>query len=948
MSLFTDDPALLQPAFEPRFALRRLIGDRGGIYDRRVTDGRLNDPPAALLLDSVHATLLALDPLVLALAFAGYDAREIVIGTSAGGQAFYRQQGFFSVSMRSGLGHAEIADWAVARHITDPGTFHNVVALRVLAWRQATDPPVRVVDLTGVDGYQPYRDPADDWSDAHDGWLLLGSATASPTSQTAGAAVKEVLPQVVDALVDALTGDPAAGLVHVLDPVTWSIPRERDAPLPTLIDLAERIWNVRASSPSRVREMLGLTALDVPAIDEIHYQTQTLMLAAGVEWRETTAALTEELEQRRRVLQPIEWELSSVIARIPTQHWALAVIQLHEYGLIDTLPLPPPDPDTPARDPAIPVVDLTGFYIAKTDATGDGAVSMQLNQAGPELRGWWTDTELQVWPLTGTYNVDAEAEGRFEFDVVSTADGVPGSLYLAAPPTADVRGFGVYAHWDNQRSAIYGMVRASRKGRVPPGDVVTRLGQTDRAGQVEPLLLTLHPVIAGRIQLLADLLFDQIRVVSSVIFEGGDLATEAMNATVINLGVNKDLLRRDGPDFALTPLLERMQVMIRNFLSRQPVPEAANVDAWFQLRSIVAMFPAEAADLAAALGIVPDVHNYEFQMFGRGGDIGVDLGLGASGGGFKITCQVWHKQTCSGPDIDHGWDDRYHGGMLVGGGGIAAGGGAEAILCFADLNTNALDTPGEWLRDDFLCMFVCGDASGAAETPALGPALATGVKQEGYTFFRGRDGAMVSGSGNGGFVTYGLGAKTGGWNGSVGGQWGLLVYREGDPPPDGEVPPVQQFDLRGADASVQYFEIGEARLTPQGEAVLQELALTYRPLLDDTGSYLIIEGDASRTGDTDDNLVLSRNRALAVHDYLRALLSAPPLGAAFRPACSLAITDSHIIVSARGESRPAYAQLPDGVENAEWRRTTLTLFGRYTAGFQAAGVFVSPEPAEPQ
>ena len=129
VSRFVDDPELTLPAFEPRFAVHRLIKDRGGIYDTRFKDGRLSPLPAGSKLDSLHGTLLALDPLLVALVIAGYDPRELVIATSKYGDEASQSLGYFWTSLRSGLGLAMPGNWSEVKHIVDPGTWHSIVAV---------------------------------------------------------------------------------------------------------------------------------------------------------------------------------------------------------------------------------------------------------------------------------------------------------------------------------------------------------------------------------------------------------------------------------------------------------------------------------------------------------------------------------------------------------------------------------------------------------------------------------------------------------------------------------------------------------------------------------------------------------------------------------------------------------------------------------------------------
>ena len=216
---------------------------------------------------------------------------------------------------------------------------------------------------------------------------------------------------------------------------------------------------------------------------------------------------------------------------------------------------------------------------------------------------------------------------------------------------------------------------------------------------------------------------------------------------------------------------------------------------------------------------------------------------------------------------------------------------------------------------------------------------------EGYTFFRKRDGVMASGKGGGWYIEGGVGAKAGA-GGSVGRHLGCLrhtVVGGGPSGPPTQPPPSNTIDVHGADAAISYFAVDSATLTDPAKRVIKDIALDYRPVLDDASSYLVLEGDASRTGSTTHNVDLSRRRVLAIYDHLHSLLTSPELGP-LGPSCTLAITDSHIILTPHGESRPDWAGLPDDVENAEWRRATIVVSGRYVESFHGAGVLVTPEP----
>src|SRR5262249_55866794 len=153
------------------------------VYTLNLRNGMIGEQPYAASLDSLEGTLKALDPLIVVLTLAGYDVRELVAGLSSKGLPTSQMQGYLVAYPRTGLGYGFGGSWVDANHIVDPGTFQNVVALRVLSWRLPADPPVVPVDLTSIPGFQRYRDPADPDGTNLDGWVLLGADELFATSQ---------------------------------------------------------------------------------------------------------------------------------------------------------------------------------------------------------------------------------------------------------------------------------------------------------------------------------------------------------------------------------------------------------------------------------------------------------------------------------------------------------------------------------------------------------------------------------------------------------------------------------------------------------------------------------------------------------------------------------------------------------------------------------------------
>jgi hypothetical protein len=358
---------------------------------------------------------------------------------------------------------------------------------------------------------------------------------------------------------------------------------------------------------------------------------------------------------------------------------------------------------------------------------------------------------------------------------------------------------------------------------------------------------------------------------------------------------------------------------------------------------VLSRWPDITKGIQAVLGRTADRHSYTYTLWGSGAEPGGGAGIEVSAGGFTIRSDFTHVNECPGPDRDPGWTDSYTGQLYLGGPSIGLEGGADVVVVFYDAGTNDLITPGEWTRDDFECAFVNGELSGTVGYYAIGGAEG-GEEKEAYTFIRIRDGALATGTGGGHTAQGGFGAKVGG---SVGLklQGGYYYWRagKGPVPPDQPPPePVPTPEVLGADRAQAYFDVDSSSLNLAAKTAILELALTYRALFENAGSYLVVEGDASRTASDDYNRGLSLRRTLAMYDYLHSLLSAPAI-ADRPPATALAVTDSHVMLTAWGESRPRWMGLPDDKENPDWRKATLFLAGRHLASLGAAAELYTPE-----
>lgn len=906
--------------FRPAFPVRRLIDARGGLLaaDERYT------PPVVFgsMLNDVRQTFRGLDRVVVALNLAGYQVPGMVVATNAHGYEAYRAA-YVQLYPLSGLALPIFLPWPDDTQLAVDATVYNFIALRVLAWRDLAYPAVRPVSLATVPGFQAFADPADPDASAADGWVVLSAADPLLTDRLAAREGEITAVQVAAATATAYRTTPSnpPGLVRMLDPTSWDVPRNRTAGLVALQALAESIMNW-LREPGRLETFLSWD------LDAGSACVTKLALAADKDGISTLLDAHTELQARRRLLQPFEADLPNVLAADWKTHWLLFLMQLHEYGLLNLLPFPAP------AAPAIPVLDLTGFYTTKTREDPAVIASMQLSQVGSQLAGWWWGSQLDRSAITGTLDAAAFAAGRFEY-ALTRSDGPSGKLFLPGIPPGDYVGaFGVYVDWGG--SADYTMARRDRSARASPEAIAAVFAPQFPGVPIDAYVVPLHWLTAQRVEALGDLLIGHVEKISPILDEDPVAEVIEMNSEVTAEADALDLASPVGSGYAEHPLLQRLRGELRLRLLKHDVA-GAGADAWRQLSTIVSTWPNPTAGLRALLALSAAApHHYTYDIAGTGTEFDIAAGGGVSGGSFSVVSNIEHTD-CAGPDREPGWADTYRGTTFQVGISVGIEGGAELILAFKE-GANDLTTPEEWFPDDFICTFMVDEfAVSSGGYPGAGGEY--GQESEGFMFFRGRDGAPAGGTGGGWVVQGGIGAGAG-LSAALTGIWGWYDRRDGGappPPPPDPPPPIPSAEIRGGSATVAYFDVGRATLRPEGQAEIAKLALAHRALLEDPGSYLVFEGDASRSDTDPRNRDLSRDRVYAVYAYLRSLLTAPQTTGL--PACTgLAIPPSHVRVSAYGESRPAWAGLPDGLEGQEWRKATVALRGRAVVTLAAAVV----------
>ena len=120
-------------------------------------------------------------------------------------------------------------------------------------------------------------------------------------------------------------------------------------------------------------------------------------------------------------------------------------------------------------------------------------------------------------------------------------------------------------------------------------------------------------------------------------------------------------------------------------------------------------------------------------------------------------------------------------------------------------------------------------------------------------------------------------------------------------------------ELEDAAEDIALFDVDEATITTDGWPLLARLCADHRAALETPWAFLRLIGHASTTADGAVNLPLSKDRAEATYQAMRALL-----GPAF------AVHEANTFIGHRGEY-DALQFLPDDTEDATWRRVDIWL-----------------------
>jgi outer membrane protein OmpA-like peptidoglycan-associated protein len=125
------------------------------------------------------------------------------------------------------------------------------------------------------------------------------------------------------------------------------------------------------------------------------------------------------------------------------------------------------------------------------------------------------------------------------------------------------------------------------------------------------------------------------------------------------------------------------------------------------------------------------------------------------------------------------------------------------------------------------------------------------------------------------------------------------------------------FSTENSNKNVVYFSPpGSSTLSAQGKQILRMMVAQFRSGFESPHSSLSILGFASRSGQTDENQVLSERRARVTYDFMYSLLAK-----AFR------IPTNNISVRGYGERMAEFAGQADKIEDPDWRKVEVRLNG---------------------
>ena len=892
------------------FPIRRLLLDAGFPH--------ANEGSYAIQLQrfgiaqQFEAVWAAVEPLVLTLVLAGWRVPELAIGrTGVAGTARLWVHA-------SGCVYDQ-TDFQALTGIATGTSAATVTALRVLVPRTQGAPSLAPpIALDGVPGYRRAPDPADRLADPLDGWLGLadGSSITSPIESAAKLLVNvrtEVAKRLAAAW-DARDDGRAVGVLRQFDPVFWDSPRTRGLPL----DHTQAVASVAIGT---LEEPVAMAAfLNADADDS------TASLRVLTDEGAEIAKARDELRARAASFHPRNQSLLNRLNRFGRRHWALELFSLHHYGLVRILPFPL------AFEVGIPYADVTGFYESAWDPADESPdyFTMQLNQAGGTLEGFWVDELLQRWDIAGEPTAWTQL-GPDEVSVTVTLTGADGGQ------TAQIRGLPVEAGADVAPVVHVGLLDHAMVRVDADAAASLAQGLLTASGEPSPTaeshLLRLHSHQALRISQA----IDRLAAAVDPLIEG-DMTLDDVELMLYHALNDEQVLVFALGAVPKSPVLDRFSAEARFVLSRTH-PTAAAAEgrtAWDQLLILITDANLKPTDtLPALLGLddpTAEQHSYTYQFANVGAGVDLGLGLGGALGSFVTGGPLSHDATCTGGgSAGHGWDDWVLG--RTGAGGLSAGGEAKGqIMLFSGGDDNPLWTTHLWQPDDFAhaggwdfahTAFVSGSAGFGVGYFMGAGAKATFEPLEGYVFYSSTGPGYGWGHGTSKGIQVGIGESVG-FPGELagGGVFGVLDRRSGSAKPITQRPPVAPLEVvetRTAEDQVT-FAFDSAMIDSQARDRIAKQVARYRVLLEQPGATLVVEGDSSPPGTDRYNETLSWKRAQALCALLRTLLTAGDGHA-------LGIGSGDIVLVPYGELQARAANVGEHVPDPTWQRAKFVLKG---------------------
>ena len=550
---------------------------------------------------------------------------------------------------------------------------------------------------------------------------------------------------------------------------------------------------------------------------------------------------------------------------------------------------------------------LTGHW------AGDNGITLQINQAGRHLEGWWQRRKadhsgFEYGRLRGDVTSSDAQEVLFAYsgerhasqvctqkslgtEFSGTIRGTPGEKGVPAAVLTNATGGGVFS-----------LRRISAQPRMAE-PTIDAIGNTDlraqaRAHQDNPLnkedatkITAFQATIQQRIQ-------DYFDSASN---------TQFAKAAAIDKAIYD--LRKEFPSAQEPLLIPALRQALQLRMSHNRVTRSV----WDWLQIVVWAYPDWTSHLLflgfKAKGSKDAKQNpfrFKLSVIGAAGK----LGIGVSA--FKGRMEVERGQDGSNKS---GWKTSWNSPFDVVLFGVSAGYSGGLQTGFST-DWAHFETPFPWEKNNFLGWFnLNGVAAGASGVKGAQAA-------SGFATFYG-DGSFPALS----IPVGGLRSVSGVFGGaSVGTQIGRIsggsVDDEDRTTKQDSAEGVAKESLMKANTSAQ-FDINRADLKAGGLQSIRAFCALHLDALRSAASQLTIDGYASPSGGAAHNRRLSQRRAKATLAFIREVLGE-----------DLKIPTTKISVNGHGEKPARDAGIRDGSESAEWRKVDIKLNGRVALRLQ--------------